>query len=62
MVSGGALTALNPATLPIENGFPLLHRIEEATGLKPILVNDAHAAAGGSIGSERAAASAISCS
>ena len=47
MVSGGAVTALNPATLPIENGFPLARRIEEVTGLRPTLINDAHAAAWG---------------
>lgn len=47
IVSQGKLTALNPLTLPIENGFPLAERLEEATGLKPTLVNDAQAAAWG---------------
>jgi N-acylmannosamine kinase len=47
MVSGGALTALNPSTLPIENGFPLARCIEAVTGLKATLVNDAHAAGWG---------------
>lgn len=47
IVSDGRLTALNPSTLPIEDGFPLAHRIEEATGLRPLLVNDAQAAAWG---------------
>lgn len=47
IVSGGTLTALNPATLPVEDRYPLVAKIEEATGIAPLLVNDAQAAAWG---------------
>ena len=47
IVSGGRLTALNPGTLPIEDGFPLAEAVEAATGLRPLVVNDAQAAAWG---------------
>lgn len=47
IVSGGRLTALNPGTLPIEDGFPLVEAVEAATGLRPLVVNDAQAAAWG---------------
>ena len=47
MVDEGRLTALNPHTLPIENGFPLAATMERATGIRPFVVNDAQAAAWG---------------
>ena len=47
IVSGERLSALNPGTLPIENGFPLTARIRELTGVTPLIVNDAQAAAWG---------------
>nr|WP_246716919.1 N-acetylmannosamine kinase [Aureimonas phyllosphaerae] len=47
MVDEGRLTALNPNTLPIENGFPLVDMLAEAIGTVPLLVNDAQAAAWG---------------
>ena len=47
IVSDGCLSALNPGTLPIENGFPLAARIQETTGMTPLIVNDAQAAAWG---------------
>ncbi|CAN7732688.1 N-acetylmannosamine kinase [Mesorhizobium amorphae] len=45
IVRDGALTALNPQTLPIEDGYPLAMAIESALGVPPLLVNDAQAAA-----------------
>lgn len=45
IVRDGALTALNPQTLPIENGYPLARALETALGLAPLVVNDAQAAA-----------------
>lgn len=47
IVLDGCLTALNPQTLPIEDRFPLSLSIENATGKRPFLVNDAQAAAWG---------------
>nr|WP_210285987.1 N-acetylmannosamine kinase [Aureimonas jatrophae] len=47
MVDEGRLTALNPTTLPIENGFPLVETLAEAIGTVPLLLNDAQAAAWG---------------
>ena len=47
IVAAGALTALNPRTLPIEDGYPLAARLKAATGLEPLVVNDAQAAAWG---------------
>lgn len=45
IVVEGALTALNPQTLPIENGYPLARALESALGTPPLLINDAQAAA-----------------
>lgn len=45
IVRDGALTALNPHTLPIENGYPLALALERALGVQPLVVNDAQAAA-----------------
>jgi N-acylmannosamine kinase len=45
IVRDGALTALNPQTLPIENGYPLALALEKAFGVPPLVVNDAQAAA-----------------
>ena len=45
IVRDGALTALNPETLPIENGYPLARALEQALGVPPLVVNDAQAAA-----------------
>jgi len=45
IVRDGALTALNPQTLPIEDGYPLASAIERAFGMPPLVVNDAQAAA-----------------
>lgn len=45
IVRDGALTALNPQTLPIENGYPLARALESALGAPPLVVNDAQAAA-----------------
>lgn len=47
VVREGHLTALNPATLPIEDLFPLAASIAQATGIAPLVVNDAQAAAWG---------------
>jgi N-acylmannosamine kinase len=47
IVSDGCLSALNPGTLSIENGFPLSARIRELTGVTPLIINDAQAAAWG---------------
>jgi len=47
VVREGHLTALNPSTLPIENRFPLAAAIAQATGIAPLVVNDAQAAAWG---------------
>jgi N-acylmannosamine kinase len=41
------LTALNPVTLPIEDRYPLTARLTSATGMNPVVVNDAQAAAWG---------------
>ncbi|TJV43864.1 MAG: ROK family protein [Mesorhizobium sp.] len=45
IVRDGALTALNPQTLPIENGYPLARALDKALGVRPLVVNDAQAAA-----------------
>jgi len=45
IVRNGALTALNPQTLPIEDGYPLASAIDGAFGMPPLVVNDAQAAA-----------------
>lgn len=45
IVRGGALRALNPETLPIEDGYPIASAIERAFGTPPLVVNDAQAAA-----------------
>ena len=47
IVSDGMLTALNPVTLPIEDRYPLAARLTLATGMNPVVVNDAQAAAWG---------------
>jgi len=47
IVSEGCLSALNPGTLPIENRFPLVARLRQLTGMTPLIVNDAQAAAWG---------------
>lgn len=47
MVDEGRLSALNPDTLPIENGFPLVDALGQAIGARPLLLNDAQAAAWG---------------
>lgn len=47
LVDKGRLTALNPQTLPIENGFALADAMEQATGTRPLVINDAQAAAWG---------------
>jgi N-acylmannosamine kinase len=44
IVNSGELTALNPATLPIEDHFPLAARLSERLGLPALLINDAQAA------------------
>jgi N-acylmannosamine kinase len=44
IVDSGELTALNPATLPIEDHFPLAARLSERLGLPTLLINDAQAA------------------
>ncbi|MGX9176658.1 ROK family protein [Mesorhizobium sp. BHbdii] len=43
----GTLCALNPRTLPIENGYPLAPRLQASIGVRPLVVNDAQAAAWG---------------
>lgn len=45
IVTGGRLTALNPGTLPVENHYPLADALERRLGLRPLVVNDAQAAA-----------------
>ncbi len=45
IVNSGALTALNPTTLPIENGFPLTDALAAELGDRPVVLNDAQAAA-----------------
>ncbi|TIO05571.1 N-acetylmannosamine kinase [Mesorhizobium sp.] len=45
IVRDGALTALNPQTLPIEDGYPLAQAIESVLGVPPLVINDAQAAA-----------------
>lgn len=45
IVDGGCLTALNPATLPIEDRFPLVDTLATGLGLPVTAVNDAQAAA-----------------
>lgn len=47
IVADGTLTALNPVTLPVEDNYPLAARLEAATGLAPLVINDAQAAAWG---------------
>lgn len=47
IVRNGALTALNPTTLPIENNFPLADALEMRLGARPLLINDAQAAGWG---------------
>lgn len=47
IVQDGRLTALNPGTLPIETGFPLVEALEAALGRPVIALNDAQAAAWG---------------
>lgn len=47
VVREGHVTALNPSTLPIEDRFPLAAAIAQATGIAPLVVNDAQAAAWG---------------
>ena len=47
VVREGHLTALNPSTLPIEDRFPLAAAIAQATGIDPVVINDAQAAAWG---------------
>jgi N-acylmannosamine kinase len=47
IVSRGRLTALNPQTLPIEDGFHLGDHLQALTGRMPLVVNDAQAAAWG---------------
>jgi len=47
IVQEGTLTALNPATLPIEDHYPLARRIAAVAGVTPLIVNDAQAAAWG---------------
>lgn len=45
IVRAGMLTALNPETLPIEDGYPIASAVEHALGMPPLVVNDAQAAA-----------------
>ncbi len=45
IVDGGRLTALNPVTLPIEDGFALVDALERGLGRAVIAINDAQAAA-----------------
>jgi N-acylmannosamine kinase len=47
IVSDGTLSALNPVTLPVEDHYPLAARLKSATGVSPLVVNDAQAAAWG---------------
>ena len=47
VVREGHLTALNPLTFPIEDRFPLAAAIAQATGVAPMVINDAQAAAWG---------------
>ena len=47
LIREGCLTALNPSTLPIEDRYPLAAAIAQATGIAPMVVNDAQAAAWG---------------
>ncbi|MBZ9845815.1 ROK family protein, partial [Mesorhizobium sp. CA5] len=45
IVRDGSLTALNPETLPIEDGYVLASAIERVFGMPPLVINDAQAAA-----------------
>ncbi|MBZ9863442.1 N-acetylmannosamine kinase [Mesorhizobium sp. CA12] len=45
IVRDGSLTALNPETLPIEDGYMLASAIERVFGMPPLVINDAQAAA-----------------
>ncbi|MBP1806943.1 N-acylmannosamine kinase [Rubellimicrobium aerolatum] len=47
IVQDGCLTALNPGTLPIEDGFPLVAALEDALDRPVVALNDAQAAAWG---------------
>ena len=47
IVRDGRLTALNPGTLPIEDGFPLARSLEARLGRPVLALNDAQAAAWG---------------
>lgn len=47
IVRDGRLTALNPGTLPIEDGFPLAGALEARLGRPVLALNDAQAAAWG---------------
>jgi N-acylmannosamine kinase len=47
IVVDGALTALNPTTLPIEDNYPLVGRLERRLGCRTIAINDAQAATWG---------------
>ncbi len=47
LVAKGRWSALNPATLPIPEGFPLVERLERRFGRPALAVNDAQAAAWG---------------
>ncbi|HEX2865033.1 MAG TPA: ROK family protein [Deinococcales bacterium] len=46
-VTGGQVTALNPATMPGWEAFPLPDRLTALTGLPAVVLNDADAAAWG---------------
>lgn len=45
IVTGGRLTALNPVTLPVEDGYPLVDALVARFGVRALAVNDAQAAA-----------------
>lgn len=47
IVQDGCLTALNPGTLPIEDGFPLANSLKDALSRPIVALNDAQAAAWG---------------
>lgn len=45
IVRAGTLTAVNPTTLPIEDGFPLAAALAARLGRDPLVINDGQAAA-----------------
>jgi N-acylmannosamine kinase len=47
LVMDGRVTAVNPATLPLPDGFEIERLLSSALGVKPVVVNDAQAATWG---------------